>query len=1103
METADQQDPLLIDAILDEALQCVRRGRQFGIEEYCQRYPELAEELRVMLPALAALEPPRKDPVGTADRTGWSRFPRDLADFRILSEIGRGAMGVVYEAVQLPLDRRVALKLLDRGGESESALLRFRREAGIASRLHHTHIIPVLAAGEADGMLYYAMQLIEGTNLQQLIAACGRSSAAGPDQTSSPQRLLDGVADPVDDETVRLAGSTGPESTGTEPPTVVPSRTFRPVPVDLSPVNCVRIALQVAEGLQYAHERGVLHRDIKPSNIMIDREGRAWIADFGLASSGEEAGLTATGDVVGTVRYLAPERFRGQSDHRSDLYALGLTLYEMLEGQAAWPGLDRARLVQQVMNGSGPGLPRRSPRWTEDLRRVVARAMAREPAGRYQSAAEMAADLRRYLDGRPVLARRASLFRSLWFWTKRNPLPAALVGSTLLALVAGLAVAVVLASHWRTASRQAKDNGQAAIRSAEAALAENARSRQLVELSSGILSQTTSGVIADAFAGSASLTDQQREFLQSMIEYNRQLEDLSGADAESRFHSARALVESARIHNLLGDRGQALRNIDEAIRILRDLAAQAPQEERFPVALSEAFLERGTFLAHDSDLGPSSDCYREAQRLASAHTDSPQVGRAARSTLGTVENNLANIHAGRREYPAAIRLYRSSLQIIGQRLDEEPENRHLQLIKALGHHNLSRVLMKTGDLAGAAESNEAAFRMVSQMVEQLPDQHQYRFHLAGSWMNRGDLAKAGRDSTGAIAGYLEAQQLLDRLVADFPAVPRYQSLVAANLEELAKVHGELGQTEESLALRLRASEVLRRLVEVSPELAGERSQLVTSLLGLVEHNLAEGADGVEELLREGIEHSRILVHAEPAYEDHRWNLARFACRLGERLQRAGSFPEATGWYEEAEQVLGPLMQGTVDDGRSPLAEGGTSTNLGELLLELKQHREAKEKFAEAIERLGQLQPEDEAYEEGRKYLAKAHAGRGEALMELMDRAAAVKDWEQARLLEQNPLRRTRAGVNLCLCLVRTNQAGPAEELAMVLAGEGLSATQRRYLARVYVLLAAAEQDETARQDLLQSAREQLQQAAVTNPQAVASLRTDRDFRAFWEAVQPR
>src|SRR5262249_29282814 len=198
--------------------------------------------------------------------------------------------------------------------------------------------------------------------------------------------------------------------------------------------SVARVGLQVADALAHAASQGILHRDIKPSNLLLDETGNVWVTDFGLAKATNDGdNLTHTGDIVGTLRYMAPERFNGQGDLRSDVHSLGLTLYELLVLRPAFDEADRNQLVKEVMHGE-PVRPRKlNSAVPRDLETVVLKAIAREPGHRYQTPAEMAEDLKRFVEDRPVKARRVSETEKFWRWCRRNP-----------ALAGALAAGVVL-----------------------------------------------------------------------------------------------------------------------------------------------------------------------------------------------------------------------------------------------------------------------------------------------------------------------------------------------------------------------------------------------------------------------------------------------------------------------------------------------------------------------------------------------------------------------------------------------------------------------------------------------------------------------------------
>jgi WD40 repeat protein len=356
--------------------------------------------------------------------------------------------------------------------------------------LHHTNIVPVFGVGEQDGLHYYVMQFIQGLGLDVVLdeLRCLRQQGgrAAPTRGDAPQRRTDGTVDVSAADVAhgllsgefRRPGPAGEPTLGPgEPPAAsdLASSSSARAADSSAPIHLpgqsggstlsesgnqywqsvARVGMQVADALAHAAAQGVLHRDIKPSNLLLDDTGNVWVTDFGLAkatSDGDD--LTHTGDIVGTLRYMAPERFNGQGDLRSDVYSLGLTLYEMLALRPAFDKADRNKLIRQVMHDE-PVRPRKlNPRVPRDLETVVLKAIARDPAHRYQTPAEMAADLRRFVEDRPVRARRVSEAERLWRWCRRNPLPASLLVGIVLVFLAGF---VGVLSQWRVAEAARED----------------------------------------------------------------------------------------------------------------------------------------------------------------------------------------------------------------------------------------------------------------------------------------------------------------------------------------------------------------------------------------------------------------------------------------------------------------------------------------------------------------------------------------------------------------------------------------------------------------------------------------------------------------------
>ncbi len=225
--------------------------------------------------------------------------------------------------------------------------------------------------------------------------------------------------------------------------------------------SVARIGVQVAEALEYTHEQGILHRDIKPSNLLLDADGEVWVTDFGLAKAQGSDELTRTGDIVGTLQYMAPERFNGWSDPRSDVYALGATLYELLALRPAFDESDRVKLIDRVLHESAMPLRQVNRQIPRDLETVVLKALAKEPGERYATAGQMAEDLQRFVVGKPILARRSSAIERSWRWSKRNPLVAGAIGALAAALVVTTVIAVLYADRQHHfATEQKKPTGK-------------------------------------------------------------------------------------------------------------------------------------------------------------------------------------------------------------------------------------------------------------------------------------------------------------------------------------------------------------------------------------------------------------------------------------------------------------------------------------------------------------------------------------------------------------------------------------------------------------------------------------------------------------------
>jgi WD40 repeat protein/serine/threonine protein kinase len=478
-------------ALVDELTDRLQAGEAVDLEAFLAQHAEQAGPLRRLLPALAIMGELKQSAAKDAASPEPSGLdPRlevgVLGDFRIVREIGRGGMGVVYEAQQLSLDRRVALKVLPMAAALDGRQLqRFQLEAHAAACLHHTNIVPVHAVGCERGVPFYAMQFIESRSLAQLIAELRRLE--GLDQANPPAADLADISTStlaanlvsgrITGGTLRLpdrdatasqqaqgdeAGPAAPDPSP-EPGTPRPQRGREPSSGSSTRSReyirtVAELGVQVAEALDHAHTRGILHRDIKPANLLLDDQGQLWVTDFGLAHIQGCPGLTMTGDILGTLRYMSPEQALAKRvviDGRTDVYSLGVTLYELLTLRPAIDGQDRQEILRRIAQ-EDPVPPRRlNPAIPRDLETILLKAVSKEPGGRYATARELADELRRFLEGKPIQARQVGSWQRFVLWARRRPAEAGLAVAGSLAALALIGTAV---SFWYQAQlKEQKD----------------------------------------------------------------------------------------------------------------------------------------------------------------------------------------------------------------------------------------------------------------------------------------------------------------------------------------------------------------------------------------------------------------------------------------------------------------------------------------------------------------------------------------------------------------------------------------------------------------------------------------------------------------------
>jgi hypothetical protein len=576
--------------------------------------------------------------------------------------------------------------------------------------------------------------------------------------------------------------------------------------------SVARIGAQVAEALDYATGQGILHRDVKPSNILLDAQGDAWVTDFGLAKAAADENLTHTAEILGTLRYMAPERFDGRSDLRSDVYALGVTLYEMLTLTPAYDATDPAKIMKQVMM-EAPAPPRTiDAAIPRDLETVALKAMAREPERRYPTAGDLAADLRRFLEDRPIQARRARLPERLGRWCRRNPVVASLVAGVAVLLVGGALASLAAAIH----------SGQLA---AQERLARDEALREQTEAEKNLAQAQTERTAAEAARLNEAVLRTKAEDDRAAAEKSEQEAAAAARLAQSHSQNAQAIVDAF----VTGVRASAALRGPEMHRLRRDLLLSAlPFYEKF-------------IAAHAGD-----ETARPA--LAGAHFHA-----------GEIHSGSGNPDKAHREYQAAVALY-------AELAKAEPDNVKFQIglarsqagTGATAEAELAWERMLAGDPGNRTYQSELA-RARAARGAQLAEAKRNADALAAyeraqiAWtavveaeLDNADSRAEHARTTFGLAHVLAAEgrlpdalrQLTEgikhaRHASDFsPHTLEYGRLLAAGYDRLAELHRAADQADEALTWHEQAVQLWQRLAEGHPTVAAARASLHASYLRL-------------------------------------------------------------------------------------------------------------------------------------------------------------------------------------------------------------------------------------------------------------------------------
>lgn len=897
-----------LDVLAEDFLARQRRGESPSVEQYAASHPDLAEEIRDLFPAMAAMERLKARGERTSDGSaslGPVKLER-LGDFRIIREIGRGGMGIVFEAEQESLGRRVALKVLPRQALLERRhLARFKREARLASRLHHTNIVQVYGVGDEDGFHYYVMQYVRGVGLDKVVGRLGRP---GDESQGHPRRDTQELGSAsIESEhgqdahgqdahathgqdaraTAELLDLVWESLAGSGPSPLADAGYYRRV---------AGIGVQAAEALSYANEQGTLHRDVKPANVLMDDHGVVWVTDFGLARAVHSPEVTQPGDLTGTLRYLAPERLRGQADARGDVYGLGLTLYELLTGRCAYDESDRASLIREISETSPPAPRRINPSIPRDLETVVLKAIAREPDRRYASAGDLAADLRRFIEDRPILARRVGPGERLWRWCRRNRAVAGLSAATLLLVVAVAVVASV--GYIRTRGALAGESEQRRKAEAIADLARDAIDRVFDRLGSyrpdasaslqlGDGNDTSVEIPRPAVASKASAA-----LMEEMLPFYDRLARHAGGDESLALRAADATRRIGDIRQRLGQYSQAAAAFGSAIEMyLRQAGADSANSDRLLVAAAGTYNELGRTYRLERKLEKARQAHLQVLNVV---VDPDEASAAGRFELAKAYYGLGRHVApdpglrapgqggpGRPDGPAG----RGPRGGPGFRQDDAAEGGTRRQSRGGGPGRFAPS-RREGPEGPAGEPN-------GDRADGGPFGRR-----KGLAPPRGpDAPQESQEDWRVRREYLaRSVVMLDRLVGEAPDNSEYRHLLALCYREGRDGAGprEIRQAARQEGMD-RAIEILESLVKEHPEVAEYRFDLIETYAmtdGLGPPDSREGPAGLAQRLRKAMALSVRLVAEHPGVPEYRASQAHINQKLGQVLRRMRRVDEA-------------------------------------------------------------------------------------------------------------------------------------------------------------------------------------------------------------------
>ncbi len=878
----DEINQTELDRIAEEFSLAIRRGESPSIDTFLDSYPDTSGQLRELLESVALIEGLKRETGSIEPTREPSLNIKQLDDYTIVREIGRGGMGVVFEAIHQSLGRRVAVKVLANHLLNDTKhLTRFRREARAAARLRHSNIVPVYGVGQSENHHYYVMDLIDGMSLKDWQA--GLSDQRRPElptidvahfntQTETSNSEVSAVSDT--DRQMDAAGVSKATPFATD------SKDYFHWVAHLGATMC--------DALQYAHTQGVLHRDIKPANLLVDRKNEVWIADFGLAKLSEQQAVTMTGEVIGTPQYMPPESFDGTYDIKSEVYAAGLTLYELLALRPAIDGKNTGDTIRKATAGVSISPRKYNSSIPRDLETIVLKSLSHNPSERYQSTGELRDDLHRYLLDRPIAARRTGLLERAVRWSRREPVVASLTFATF-GLLSALAV---VSAYGYVQTKSALSTAEAATRSAEQSLTlktdasqvaedQRVRAEKNLQVALAAFDQTMQnitdrgletdadvlGEVTDTTA--AGVTPEDAKLLQTLLGF---FDELAANNSEDLLaESAVAAQRAGDIYMSLGKLSQADRAYSDCLDRYAKLSQLESEDSSFTISRATVMNQLAVIASLRGQLARSFEMFSSTTEL-----------------LESSEPALAS-HEGRFQYARAHRLFASlgsrsgtdglqqpqgvgliprrpasfimklraeqefeslekAIEVLGTLIQESPDDIRFQAELARVYRDKAKVASRAKRKSDAEEAVKESIDRFEKLLSENKTSDAVRYELAMTLIST---EAPGFDQRQRAA---RADELSNQLLANSPALPRYMALKAQSLENLALLQSRAGESDLAVRNLIESIQIYSSLIAESPELSlyeTRRSQALESVadIKISQGKTQEAIDFLERAIR--------------------------------------------------------------------------------------------------------------------------------------------------------------------------------------------------------------------------------------------------------------